>query len=420
MIYDCIVIGGGPSGLMASVGAASNGARVLLIDKGEKLGRKLAISGGGRCNVTNRLPVDEIIRHIPGNGRFLYSAFSVFNNEDIISFFEGLGIKLKEEDHGRMFPVSNKATDVVQALLNKIKEIGVKIRTNTPVKTINYKEELHEVILQDGDVLKTKSIVIAVGGKSVPHTGSTGDGYVWAKKAGHTITELYPTEVPITSNESFIKKKTLQGISLRNVALSVWNPKGKMIKAHQMDMLFTHFGVSGPAALRCSQYVVKALKKFNVPAIEMRIDTFPEEHEDALLSRIQKRVEEEPKKAMKNVLRGMLPEKYLLFLIEQAEIDGESPADQIPKQSLRHLAQQMKGFSFQVNGTLSIEKAFVTGGGVSVKEIAPQTMASKFQEGLFFCGEILDLHGYTGGYNITVAFVTGHIAGTNAAYHALG
>jgi predicted Rossmann fold flavoprotein len=420
MIYDCIVIGGGPSGLMASVGAASNGARVLLIDKGEKLGRKLAISGGGRCNVTNRLPVDEIIKHIPGNGRFLYSAFSVFNNEDIISFFESLGIKLKEEDHGRMFPVSNKATDVVHALLNKIKELGVQIRTNTPVKTINYKEELHEVILLNGEVLKTKSIVIAVGGKSVPHTGSTGDGYAWAKKAGHTITELYPTEVPITSNESFVKQKTLQGISLRNVALSVWNPKGKMIKAHQMDMIFTHFGVSGPAALRCSQYVVKALKKFGVPSIEMRIDSFPDENEQALLSTIQKRVDEEPKKSVKNVLKGMLPEKYLLFLIEKAGIDGDVSADQIPKQSLRNLAQQMKGFSFHVNGTLSIEKAFVTGGGVSVKEIAPQTMASKIQDGLFFCGEILDLHGYTGGYNITVAFVTGNIAGTNAAYHALG
>ncbi|MBN3547271.1 NAD(P)/FAD-dependent oxidoreductase [Fictibacillus barbaricus] len=419
MIYDCIVIGGGPSGLMASVGAASNGARVLLIDKGEKLGRKLAISGGGRCNVTNRLPVEEIIKHIPGNGRFLYSAFSVFNNEDIISFFEGLGIELKEEDHGRMFPVSNKATDVVAALLQKIKQLGVQIRTNTPVKTINYGDGLHEIILQNGESLQTKSIVIAVGGKSVPHTGSTGDGYAWAKKAGHTITDLYPTEVPITSNEAFINKKTLQGISLRNVELSVWNPKGKLIKSHQMDMIFTHFGVSGPAALRCSQYVVKALKKFNVPSIEMRIDSFPEENEENLLSTIQKKIDAEPKKSLKNVLKGILPEKFLLFLIEKAEIDGETAADQVPKQAIRKLTSQMKSFSFHVNGTLSIEKAFVTGGGVSVKEIAPQTMASKKQEGLFFCGEILDLHGYTGGYNITVAFVTGNIAGTNAAYHAL-
>jgi predicted Rossmann fold flavoprotein len=420
MIYDCIIIGGGPSGLMASVGAASNGARVLLLDKGDKLGRKLAISGGGRCNVTNRLPVDEIIKHIPGNGRFLYSAFSVFNNEDIISFFEGLGIKLKEEDHGRMFPVSNKAGDVVEALLRKIKDLGVQIQTNTPVKTISFSDQFHQVSLQNGEILKAKSIVIAVGGKSVPHTGSTGDGYAWAKKAGHTITELYPTEVPITSNEPFIKQKTLQGISLRNVALSVWNPKGKLIKAHQMDMIFTHFGVSGPAALRCSQYVVKALKKFGVPSVEMRIDAFPDEKEEGVLSRIEDMLHAEPKKSVKNVLKGFLPERYLLFLIDEAGIDGDTTADQLSKQAVRQLAQLMKGFSFQVNGTLSIEKAFVTGGGVSVKEIAPQTMASKVQEGLFFCGEVLDLHGYTGGYNITVAFVTGHIAGTNAAYHALG
>lgn len=182
MIYDCVVIGGGPSGLMASVGAAQNKARVLLIDKGDKLGRKLAISGGGRCNVTNRLPVEEIIKHIPGNGRFLYSAFSVFNNEDIISFFENLGIELKEEDHGRMFPVSNKATDVVAVLLQKIRQLGVQIRTNTPVKTIHFNDELHEIVLESGETIQTKSVVIAVGGKSVPHTGSTGDGYAWAKK----------------------------------------------------------------------------------------------------------------------------------------------------------------------------------------------------------------------------------------------
>jgi predicted Rossmann fold flavoprotein len=419
MIYDCVVIGGGPSGLMASVGAAQNKANVLLIDKGEKLGRKLAISGGGRCNVTNRLPVEEIIKHIPGNGRFLFSAFSIFSNEDIISFFENLGIELKEEDHGRMFPVSNKASDVVAVLLQKIKQLGVQIRTNTPVKTINFRDDIHEIVLQSGETVKTKSVVIAVGGKSVPHTGSTGDGYAWAKKAGHTITELYPTEVPITSNEPFVKQKALQGISLRNVALSVWNPKGKLIKAHQMDMIFTHFGISGPAALRCSQYVVKALKKFDVPSIEMRIDCFPDEHEDALLASIQKRITDDPKKAIKNVLKGLLPEKFLLFIIDHAGIDGDVTADQVSKQALRQLAHQMKNFSFQVNGTLSIEKAFVTGGGVSVKEVSPQTMASKMQTGLFFCGEILDLHGYTGGYNITVAFVTGNIAGTNAAYHAL-
>lgn len=418
MKYDVVVIGGGPSGLMASVAAASEGRRVLLIDKGEKLGRKLAISGGGRCNVTNRLPIDEIIKHIPGNGRFLYSAFSIFNNEDIIAFFEGLGIKLKEEDNGRMFPVSNKASDVVSALLNKIDALKVKIWTNAPVETINYTEDrVKEVVLKNGTVIPTKAVIIAVGGKSVPHTGSTGDGYAWARKAGHTITELYPTEVPITSPEHFVKAKTLQGISMRQAELSVWNPKGKLIKSHKGDMIFTHFGISGPAALRSSQYVVKALKKFETKTITMSLDAFPDQKEEELFQNVNAMLKEDPKKAIKNVLKGFVPERYLLFLLEKAEISLDVTNEHLNKQSLRQFVSLLKKFPFEVNGTLSIEKAFVTGGGVSIKEIEPKSMASKKKEGLYFCGEVLDLHGYTGGYNITVAFVTGHLAGKNAAHH---
>ncbi|MFC0187809.1 NAD(P)/FAD-dependent oxidoreductase [Fictibacillus aquaticus] len=419
MNYDCIIIGGGPSGLMASVAAASAGANVLLLDKGDQLGRKLAISGGGRCNVTNRLPVDEIIKHIPGNGRFLYSAFSIFNNENIISFFEELGIKLKEEDNGRMFPVSNKAKDVVNALLGKIKSLGITIRTNAPVKTVHYKDgSVESVELRSGDILKTKSVVIASGGKSVPHTGSTGDGYAWAEKAGHTITELYPTEVPIVSHEDFIKSKEMQGLALRDIELSVWNPKGKLIKAHKGDMLFTHFGISGPAVLRCSQYVVKALKKFSTGTIEMRIDSHPEWNEEKLFQHVSSMLAEEPKKAVKNILKNLLPERYLLFLLQRAELDPSTAVDQLSKNTIRNFVQLLKSFSFSVHGTLSIEKAFVTGGGISIKEVDPKSMASKMMQGLYFCGEVLDLHGYTGGYNITVAFVTGHLAGTNAAHHA--
>ena len=206
--FDVIVIGGGPSGLMAAIAAGEQGADVLLIDKGNKLGRKLAISGGGRCNVTNRLPVDEIIRHIPGNGRFLYSAFSEFNNEDIIKFFERLGVKLKEEDHGRMFPVSDKAQSVVDALLTRLEQLHVSVRTNEKVKTVLYNEEkAFGIVTGSGEEIAAGSVVIAVGGKSVPHTGSTGDGYEWAEKAGHTITELFPTEVPVTSDEPFINEK---------------------------------------------------------------------------------------------------------------------------------------------------------------------------------------------------------------------
>ncbi|WP_042459827.1 BaiN/RdsA family NAD(P)/FAD-dependent oxidoreductase [Neobacillus dielmonensis] len=419
MDYDVIVIGGGPSGLMAAISAGEKGAKVLLIDKGDKLGRKLAISGGGRCNVTNRLPVEEIIKHIPGNGKFLYSAFSIFNNEDIIRFFESLGIALKEEDHGRMFPVTDKAQTVVNVLLQQLDHYHISVFKNSPVADVLYEGgHVSGVLLKDGQSFTAKSLVIAVGGKSVPHTGSTGDGYAWAEKAGHTITELYPTEVPVTSNEGFIKNKTLQGLSLRDISLSVLNPKGKPIITHRMDMIFTHFGISGPAVLRCSQFVVKALKKWNLTEVTMSLDALPNQTEEEIYQNLVKLVKSEPKKSIKNTLKGLLPERYLLFLLEQSEIDPAAQGGTVSNEKLRLFSKSCKQFLFKVNGTLPLEKAFVTGGGVSIKEIDPKTMGSKFMNGLFFCGEILDIHGYTGGFNITSAFVTGRLAGTNAALTA--
>ncbi|TSB48126.1 NAD(P)/FAD-dependent oxidoreductase [Alkalicoccobacillus porphyridii] len=415
-MYEVIVIGGGPSGLMAAASAAEHGAKVLLIDKGNKLGRKLAISGGGRCNVTNRMERKQLIEHIPGNGKFMHSPFATFDNEDIIQFFEGLGIQLKEEDRGRMFPVNDKAQTVVDTLLRRIQDLRVTIWTNAAVKTIDYLDgKVDSVKLMDGQVLKTKSIIVATGGKSVPHTGSTGDGYPWAKKAGHTITELYPTEVPITSDDPFIKKKALQGLSLRDIELSVINPKGKIIKTHEGDMIFTHFGISGPASLRCSQYVVKALKKFDVSSIELRVDLFPGKSEEDLFQELWKSVKAEPKKQLKNVLKVVTQERMLLYLYEHLSIPSEATCANISHEVLRQLAKTLKQFIIHANGTLSIEKAFVTGGGVSVKEIEPKTMHSKKAEGLYFCGEVLDIHGYTGGYNITCAFSTGYTAGKSAA-----
>ena len=418
--YDSVVIGGGPSGLMAAIAAGEKGARVLLVDKGDKLGRKLAISGGGRCNVTNRLPVDEIIKHIPGNGRFLHSAFSIFSNEDIIAFFEELGIELKEEDHGRMFPTSNKAQSVVDALLTKLKDLDVEIKVNSPVRDVHYGEgRVASVEFANGESVSAGSVVIAVGGKSVPHTGSTGDGYAWAEKAGHTITDLFPTEVPLLSNEPFIKEKVLQGLSLRGVALSVLNPKGKALITHKMDMIFTHFGVSGPAVLRCSQFVVKAMKKWNLSKVVMNLDALPDKKTEVLFQEVNGLFKGEPKKAVKNVLKGLLPERYLLFLLEKSEIDPSAQCGQISQEKIRGFVDGCKNFQFVVNGTQPLEKAFVTGGGVSIKEIEPQTMASKLMGGLYFCGEILDIHGYTGGYNITSALVTGRLAGMNAAGYVL-
>ncbi|WP_377888104.1 NAD(P)/FAD-dependent oxidoreductase [Alkalihalobacillus sp. R86527] len=416
MKYDVIVIGGGPSGLMASVAAAEHGASVLLLDKGNKLGRKLAISGGGRCNVTNRLPLDELIKFIPGNGKFLYSAFNIFNNEDIISFFEGLGIRLKEEDHGRMFPVTDDAKSVVNALLNKVKELNVNIQVNTPVEKVLYEDGVVQgVLLKSNEKILSSNVIVAVGGKSVPHTGSTGDGYAWAEDGGHTITELYPTEVPLTSNEPFIQNKELQGLSLRDVALSVLNPKGKVIKTHRWDMIFTHIGLSGPAVLRCSQYVVKALKKFNAQFIPLQIDAVPDQNEEELYREHMKLAKDESKKAIKNIWKGKVPERYMLFLLERAELSPDTTYAHLSKEKVREYVRSLKQFRVAVDGTLPIDKAFVTGGGVSLKEIHPKEMASKFTQGLYFCGEVLDIHGYTGGYNITSAFVTGFTAGKSAA-----
>ena len=219
-MYDVIVIGGGPSGLMAAIAAAEQHKKVLLLEKGSKLGKKLAISGGGRCNVTNRLPVEEIVKHIPGNGRFLYSPFTVYNNEDIITFFEGLGVALKEEDHGRMFPVSNRAQDVVDALIGELKRLKVEIRLHTAVsKLLMDEEKIYGVRLESDEEIRAKAVVVAVGGKAVPQTGSTGDGYPWAERAGHTVTTLYPTEVPVTSKEPVIQSREIQGLAIRNVAV---------------------------------------------------------------------------------------------------------------------------------------------------------------------------------------------------------
>lgn len=415
MSYDIIVIGGGPAGLMASVAASRNGSRVLLLDKGDKLGRKLGISGGGRCNVTNAKEMDDLIKHIPGNGRFLYSALTTFGNHEIIAFFEGLGIELKEEDNGRMFPVSDKASTVVHALINQVRKQGVDIKTDSPVSQVLFEDgRAAGVRLKTGEVIKSAAVIIAVGGKSVPKTGSTGDGYAWAQKAGHTITELYPTEVPITSGETWIRNRELQGLSLRDVELTVYNGKGKAVISHKGDMIFTHFGLSGPAALRCSGFVVRTLRDGRGP-VEVGIDLFPGASAEQLTEQWVSLARAEPRKALKNLLRTKLQERLVPLVLRLADQDGETSGANVSKAAWQKIAESCHSLRVSVNGTLSIEEAFITGGGVHVKEVDPKTMQSKLMPGLFFCGEILDIHGYTGGYNITAAFATGHAAGTAAA-----
>lgn len=416
MTYDTIIIGGGPAGLMAAVSAAEHGADVLLLEKGKKLGRKLAISGGGRCNVTNRMEVKDLITYIPGNGKFMYSPFSIFNNEDIIAFFEGLGISLKEEDMGRMFPVNDKAITVVNTLINKIKEFNVDIRLHTKVDTLTFDANtVSGLKLEDGTHIEAKTVIVATGGKSVPHTGSTGDGYPWAESAGHTITELYPTEVPLTSQEPFIKNKQLQGLSLQDVTLSVHNAKGKPIISHHGGLVFTHFGISGPIVLRCSQFVVKELKKGKKNDVELSLNLYPDRSSEDIFQELIHIKNNDGAKSAKNAFKNLTAERLLHLYLDKVGISIDQPVREITNDFLRALAQLFVDFRFTADGTLPMEKAFVTGGGVSIKEIYPKRMESKLKEGLYFCGEILDIHAYTGGFNITCAFSTGYTAGKAAA-----
>lgn len=420
MVYDVIVVGGGTSGLMACVAAAKTGAKVLLLEKNRDLGKKILLTGGGRCNVTNNRPAEDIVAHIPGNGRFLYSAFSKFNNMDIMAFFRENGVQLKEEDHGRMFPVTDKARTILDTFITLIKQYGVDVRTNVTVKDIVIKDgKVAGVVLQDGESFEGHSLVVATGGKSVPRTGSTGDGYSWAEKAGHTIMPLFPTEVPLTSSENFIQEKVLQGLSLQDVALSVLNKKDKPVVTHTMDMIFTHFGISGPAVLRCSSFVYKEQLKQNQKDIKMQLDCVPDMSAGQMLDDLTKKKSAQGEKEIKSILKEYVPERLAVFFIEQVGLSVHQPLKQLEKEQLTKLVELLKKWIFIVDGSLPLDKSFVTGGGVSTKEIWPQTMMSKYVENLFFCGEILDIHGYTGGYNITAAFVTGHLSGVNAAENAL-
>jgi predicted Rossmann fold flavoprotein len=417
--YDVIIIGGGPAGLMAAAAAGRAGVRVLLLEKGDRLGRKLIISGGGRCNVTNRKPNDELVKQIVGNGRFMYSALSAFGSEEIIGFFEGLGIRLKEEDHGRMFPVTDKAISVANALIEQIRALGVTVRLGAPVDHLLIREgRCAGVAMKSGGQIEAAAVVVAVGGRSVPKTGSSGDGYAWAKQAGHTITPLYPTEVPLTASDDWVRGKALQGLSLRDVALTLYDPKGKRLTTQRGDMIITHFGLSGPAALRTSHYVsVTHLKQGRV-AQNLTIDLFPDLATDQLLKQLTALVEREPKKAVKNAIRPLLPERLIPLLLEKSGIDEATTFAHLPKEGWQSLARLAKGFPVTITGTLSIEEAFVTGGGVAIREIDPSTMGSRLCPGLFFAGEVMDVHAHTGGYNITVAFSSGWAAGQAAGAHA--
>ncbi len=414
MSYDVIVIGAGTSGMMAAISAAEHGAKTLLIEKNKRLGKKLLLTGGGRCNVTNNRSAEDVLAHIPGNGKFLYSAFSQFDNHQIMAFFEENQVSLKEEDHGRMFPVTNRSKTIVECLSNKMTELGVTVLIDQPVKKLLIEEKkIVGVQLMNRDRYVAPCVVVSTGGKTYQYTGSTGDGYLFAKKAGHTVTPLFPTESPLVSKETFILSKELQGLALQDVTLTVLNQKKKPIVQHTMDLLFTHFGLSGPAALRCSMFVNQELEKAATVTVEL--DAIPTKEQQELTQEILEMKKENRQKSIKNGLKQLLPERYLLFLFTRAKIDYDQPLTQLEDKDIAQLVTQIKHFSLEISSTWPVEKSFVTGGGISLKEIQPRSLESKRIAGLFFTGEVLDINGYTGGYNITAAFVTGYVAGKHAA-----
>ena len=412
--FDVIVIGGGPAGMMAAITVAMNGSQVALFEKNKRLGKKILMTGGGRCNVTNNRPVEDLITHIPGNGRFLYSTFSQFDNQDIMNFFSERGVALKEEDHGRIFPVSDKSATIVNTLKDELEKLNVCLHFKEPVeKIITDGSSIQGVRTAEGDY-SAKSVVVTTGGITYPSTGSQGDGYRFAKSVGHHVTPLYPTESPIYLIDSFVAEKTLQGLALQDVKLSVLDEKNKTVTSHEMDLLFTHFGISGPAALRCSSFVNQLLR--SQKTVTLTLDSFPEKTVAELSELVHKRAAESTKQ-LKNALAGVLPERLLSFFLEKADI-GEQTYAQTSKEQLEKFISYCKRWTLTANKTFGLEKSFVTGGGVELKEINPKELASKKIPGLYFAGEVLDVNGYTGGYNITTAFCTGFVAGTHAAYYA--
>ena len=384
--FHTIVIGGGPAGMMATIASASYGQPTLLIEKNKMLGKKLAGTGGGRCNVTNNGTLDDLMAGIPGNGRFLYSVFSQFDNHDIIQFFTDNGVKLKVEDHGRVFPASDQSRTIIQALENKILELGASIATNCEVVSVTKPEDVF-IVKSAENTWTADKLIVTTGGKSYPSTGSTGYGHEIARHFKHTITDLEAAESPLLTD---FPHKALQGISLTDVTLSY----GKHIITH--DLLFTHFGLSGPAALRMSSFV----KGGEILSLDLLPTTSSQELKDFL--------EEHREKAIKNSLKALLPERLADFLAQ----GFPEKAKQLTLPQTEELIQKIKELPIPVTGKMSLAKSFVTKGGVILKEINPKTLESKLVPGLHFAGEVLDINAHTGGFNITSALCTGWVAGS--------
>lgn len=405
--FDVIIVGAGPAGLIAAGTAAKRGRKVLLIEKNEKTGRKLRITGKGRCNVTNNCTADTVISNVPKNGKFLFGALNNFTPADTIGFFEGLGVSLKTERGNRVFPMSDSADEIADSLEKFAKSNGVLIKKAVVYKIISKDNEIIGVHTNVGNFL-AQSVMIACGGASYPGTGSNGDGAKLAKSAGHTIETLVPSLVPLVEKGETCKN--LQGLSLKNSEVKIFDTeKNKVIYEDFGELLFTHFGLTGPTILSASAH----MRNMKSGKYRVIIDLKPALSEKKLDERIIRDFDEQKNKHLVNSLSKLLPQKMIPVIIEKAEINGEKACNSITREERARLVSAVKNLTVEIDGFRPLNEAIVTSGGVSVKEISPKTMESKFVKGLFFAGEVINVDAYTGGFNLQIAFSTGYLAGLN-------
>lgn len=402
-----VVIGGGAAGLMAAVIAGREGAKVTLLEKMNYVGKKMGITGKGRCNITNACDMSDFIKNTPGNGKFLYGAYERFTNEDLLQLLHDAGLETKVERGGRVFPASDSALDVRNTFMKLMKHYGVDVHLEEPVKKLLIDDGVVTGVVTDRETYHADAVVIATGGKSYPATGSTGDGYILAAQVGHKITDIRPSLVPIVTEESWVKD--LMGLSLRNVELSVV-AKNKVQAKMFGEMMFTHFGITGPIVLSLSHTVGKLLRKKNIGTIGLDINLKPALSPETLDKRLQKDFDLYSKKQLINGMKDLLPSRLIPLIIELAGIDPQKPINQISKEERQQIGYMLQHMPLIVKGLRPVEEAIVTAGGISLKEFNPKTMESKLVKGLYGAGEVLDIDAFTGGYNLQAAFSTGYVA----------